>query len=273
MADKNPLTTWLLSRREVLNPHFTEFEWPSEIFPGLSDFATRISFRGKVFQGRGVDKDPLIALEKSVSESIERCVWDHLSLKFNGFAVSNSQMAQSHARLEALERFLLHTHLSSKISFEKIDQSESTLELFTIFKKYNPNDKIDFFKMSVNHPGSGIVCRIKSQDGLIFPGFSFSHSIDQSITRSFYESVTNFAWLKKNGVKEVNVKMPKHISHEFTKSLDPLLKEKNLSNSERIEVPDLECHIIDLTTIPEFASCPASAVGYQIKGIGVLQWL
>lgn len=271
MADKNPLTTWLLSHRIILNPHFTEFEWPSHILPGLSDFATKITFRNFIFEGRGIDNNPLIALEKSVSEALERCVWRQLGLSFNGFSLSNPQISNSHAMLEALERYFLHIHLSKKISFERIEKVENFQNLIFNFNKYNPTDKIDFFKMSIANPNFGVVCRIQTSEGCIFPGFSLAPSLEQSLFKSFYESITNFAWHKKNNSMKSYLNKPWHLNEKFILSLNPLLQ-NGIQNTQLIETPELECHSVNLSCIPELSTCPATAIGYNIKGFGEIKW-
>ena len=120
MANKTPLASWLYSKRQELNPKFKEFNWPTRVFPGVFDFATTITWNGIESNGRGVDSQREIALEKSVAEAIERLICKSIGFDSVGFALAGTHDPEDHAKFEAMERYFLNIHLEEKIPFYQI---------------------------------------------------------------------------------------------------------------------------------------------------------
>jgi hypothetical protein len=122
MANTNPITKWLISRKELFNLSFTQYGWPERYLPALYDFTAQISVNGISSQGRGTDFIAEVAIEKASAEAIERYLCKVLKMDSIGFSVSGFVSATEHAKFEALERYYLNRHLDLKIPFRRIDE-------------------------------------------------------------------------------------------------------------------------------------------------------
>ena len=271
MADKNPIASWLFSKRSFFNPNFTEFDWPARYFPGLSDFSTRLQIIGIPYEGRGVDESPLIALEKSVAEAVERFIWKRLGLSFHGFAVSGSENSRSHAMCEALERYFLYMHLTEKIPFLKIAVSATSQKIVTQFQKFNSESGVSFYHMASPSPFSGVVCRIQAPDQSIFLGFALSYNENRSISKAFCEAVANFAWGRENKAQVDAKEIPWHLSANFVSKIQPLFS-GDLSSFRTIETPKLELTAVAVENIGELEGCPLSPIGCTVVGQEPFVW-
>ena len=218
MANKTPLVSWLYSKRLELNPKFKEFNWPARVFPGVFDFATTITWNGIESNGRGVDSQREIALEKSVAEAIERLICKSIGFDSVGFAVAGTHDPEDHAKFEAMERYFLSKHLEDKIPFSKIVFESGEIQKF---KSANTDATIEFYRMQTPRNIFGIVCAIKSNQTIAL-GFGLTESLEKSIQRSMFEALPNYAWLTDEG-KILAKEMPWHIESKFLSKIEPLL--------------------------------------------------
>lgn len=253
MATKTPLASWLYSKRQELNPQFKEFNWPSRVFPGLYDFATTISWNGIEAGGRGVDSQREIALEKSVSEAIERLICKTLGFDSVGFAIAGTHDPSEHAKFEAMERFFLKHHLDEKIPFSPISvESEEARK----FRNQNPDAVLSFFSMQTPKNLFGVVCSIKSEKiKLTALGFGLSDSIERSVQRSFNEALPNFAWLTDDD-KSIEFELPWHIDSKFLAQIEPLLNGSHEEGKPTLEMPTLSRMEMAKSVIPVLSSAP-----------------
>lgn len=218
MANKTPLASWLYSKRQELNPKFKEFNWPARVFPGVFDFATIITWNGIESNGRGVDSQREIALEKSVAEAIERLICKSVGFDSVGFALAGTHDPEDHAKFEAMERYFLNKHLEEKIPFYQIAFENEDIQKF---RSANAEAKIEFYRMQTPRHIFGIVCAMKSKQTTAL-GFGLSESFEKSIQRSMFEALPNYAWLTDE-VKSLAEKMPWHIEPNFFSKMEPLL--------------------------------------------------
>jgi hypothetical protein len=211
MAHKTPLAHWLYINRENFSAQFKELSWPISYGVDVFDFATTIKINDQIFEGRGVDTFRDVALEKSVSEAIERYICISLDFSSVGFAVSAVIDTKNHAENEFLERYYLDQHLKNKTP------------LFNLENKFLKDDSIRKFeeknKLAVEHyimntPNNmfGLVCRIRSLefDKIAF-GFSLNQSMELAINKSFLEALPNYAWLDQKS-NDSHQNIPWHIS-------------------------------------------------------------
>ncbi len=232
MANKASLATWLYSNRQALNPRFKEFSWPERFLSGLFDFSTVITWNGIDAEGRGVDTNREIALEKSVAEAIERLICKTLGFDSVGFAAAATIDPTSHAMFEAQERFFLTKHIQTKTSFRKIAE---TCDLVKKFREQNSDSEISFYRMATPENVFGVVCLIESsQDQRRTLGFALSHSLDNCLRRSLLEALPNFAWLieRETQVEIAGPTTPWHIDSDFLKEIVPLLGKKENSSEQ-----------------------------------------
>lgn len=257
MAYKNPLATWLFSQRTIFFPNFTELDWPMRFGPGLFDFSTQIKLGDILADGRGVDTDREIALEKSVAESIERLICTKLKISSVGVAVSGAESSETHARFEALERYFLNKHLEKEIPFSKIENP--ALDKIISIQKHRPQSKVMLYQMAISNELCGVVCIIK-EGGVISPGFALSVNIENSIRRAYFEALPNFARLIENS----NEKIPSefwHIQTSFIEKLTSLLVPDN-NFTQLIKTPTLVKQNLNLNDIPELIDCPIKPVRF-----------
>lgn len=220
MANKTPLASWLYSKRQELNPKFKEFHWPARVLPGLFDFATTITWNGIESNGRGVDSKREIALEKSVSEALERLICKSLGFDSVGFALAGTHDPEAHARFEAMERYFLNKHLEGEIPFQRIAFENENIQKF---RSANPDAAVEFYRMQTPLHIFGIVCAMKSENiQEMSLGFGLSESLEKSIQRSMFEALPNFAWLTDQE-KSLPEEMPWHIEPNFISKIEPLL--------------------------------------------------
>ncbi|OYZ24208.1 MAG: hypothetical protein B7Y39_01935 [Bdellovibrio sp. 28-41-41] len=278
MANQNKLAHWLYSNKSVFNPKFTELDWTTTYFPGLYDFATKITFGEKIAEGRGIDLDRVLALEKSVSEAIERLIFYRTQKSFLGFAVGGRNGADNHAYCEALERYFIFSHLKDQVSFKKIYMnlaSSNSKSEFAEFLKRMPDVNVSFYAMAASAPYFGIVCQIVMNNSFDILGFALTDNLEESVTKSFREALANFAWyhstqssLSTNS--DNSFKNPAHMGTEFLSKIIPLLGKNDTELS--IPIPELERTEIDLDDFYEFKNCPITPVGYRVKGLEVHLW-
>lgn len=233
MANKTPLAAWLYSNRSELKPRFIELDWPRRWLPELFDFVTEIEWQGLRVEGRGVDENREIALEKSVSESIERLICARLNISSEGVAVSAALDPSTHARNELLERYYLKEHLRLRRAFIEISPEQVVFPQYSL-RGNKPN--VSFSRMATPSQVHGIVCSITSIEGQTKScGFALDSDLGAAFRRSFLEAVPNFAWLSEEPLSDV---VPWQIEKAFSENLESLLNSgRSELSADVIDVP------------------------------------
>ncbi len=260
MANQTPLANWLYSKRSELNPRFREFNWPSQIFPSVFDFETKLSLGGIEADGRGVDPRREIALEKSVAEAIERLICKSLRFDSVGFAVAGTHDPSEHAKFETLERFYLDEHLEKRIPFGKMDFTlPDSLKLTSV----SPSVRVNFYRMSTQINFYGIVCAIQSEDPKRTSlGFALSENIEISVHRAFLEALPSFAWMV-SGEKLELLELPWHLQSDFIGKVEALFRDTDDIYAAPIPLPKLSRIEISLTSIPILESAPLRLARFE----------
>jgi hypothetical protein len=258
VANKTPLASWLYKDGMALKPCFREYHWPDKYCVEVFDFSTTLNWNNMNFIGRGVDENREIALEKSVSEAIERLVAKNVSTPsfyVDGFSISGNEIRSEHARFEALERFYLKSHLLQKFKFKKIDDIK--------LKKIESAKDVSFYRMATPAKYYGIVCAMVTANGKIALGFSLSESSEESVKKSWLEALPNFAWLS-DGVQDEQIR-PWHVSNEFLNQIIPLFSSNlKLNDCDKASEPELVEIEVPFSQIAVLKSAPLSAARYLI---------
>lgn len=283
MANTNPITKWLISRKELFGLSFTQYGWPERYLPALYDFTARISVNGISSQGRGTDLIAEVALEKASAEAIERYLCKILKMDSVGFSVSGFVSSTEHAKFEALERYYLNRHLVLKIPFRRIDESaiDATLmQMITQLEEQSSSTFISFHQMHTPINEYGVVCFIEDTKLNVFSfGFAFGNNLGHTLKRSFIEAIPNFAALKEKELTartknyfptDLQENKPWHLSQKFHSQMLPLIfDDSDLVNTdlENKNFEDLEFETlqINLDAVPELNDCPIEPVKVSIK--------
>lgn len=283
MANTNPITKWLISRKEFFNLSFTQYGWPERYLPGLYDFTAQISLNGISSQGRGTDFIAVVAIEKASAEAIERYLCKVLKMDSVGFSVSGFVSATEHAKFEALERYYLNRHLSLNISFRRISESAiepGLMQIISQLEDNSPSTFVSFHQMHTSINEYGVVCFIEDTKLNVFSfGFAFSKSLGHSLKRSFIEAIPNFAALKEKETTPslanplptvLQENKPWHLSPSFHSQMLPLIFDgSDLLNPklepENLEDLEIETLQVSLNAIPELNDCPIEPVKITIK--------
>lgn len=261
MANHTPLATWLYSKRIELNARFREFNWPERIFPGVFDFETKISWNGIEADGRGVDSQREIALEKSVAEALERLVCRTLEFDSVGFAIAGTHDPSQHAKFERLERFYLEEHLKNVNPFSKLNFEYPE---YAKLKDLSPSAKIDFYRMATEPDLYGIVCRIGSETpGKTSLGFALSDSIEQSIRRAFFEALPSYAWMISDEELELR-ELPWHLKPSFLEKMNALFSDSRKKELATLQSPQLALIELNLSSLPILSDAPIKMARYLI---------
>jgi len=264
MANKTTVTSWIIKNREILNPNFTEFDWPSRYFPNLNDFEAILILNGITAVGRGTDKNKNLSIEKASAEAVERLICKRLGINSVGVAVSGATDAKTHACFEALERYYFNEHVRQSNPFSPFEDS-FTKSLVSEFKKYNKSDEVQFYKMATPAPYWGIVCGISTNDSLppLSIGLSMHTNAEHATERAFAEALINYARMK-DAPKSVHGEI---LSHEDLWACDPKflgnifkLFQKTNQNNTTFELPELETIALDISNITELSGCPIKPV-------------
>lgn len=283
MANTNPITKWLISRKEIFNLSFTQYGWPERYLPTLYDFTAQISANGFTSQGRGTDFSAEVAIEKASAEAIERYLCKVLKMDSVGFSVSGFVSATEHAKFEALERYYLNRHLKIKIPFRRIDESaiDATLmQMINQLEENSPSTFVSFHQMHTPINEYGVVCFIEDTKLNVFSfGFAFSNNLGHTLKRSFIEAIPNFAAQKEKELTartktsfstHLQENKPWHLSQKFHSQMLPLIFDgSDLVNTklenEKFEVLEFETLQINLDAVPELDTCPIDPVKVVIK--------
>ena len=248
MANKNPLSSWLYLNKKELNPKFIEFTWPKRILPDLFDFSTTIEWNGLKAEGRGVEQDRELALEKSIAEAIERLVCHQFNHNSVGMAVAGSFDPTGNAKNEAYERYFLVHHIKNNLPFDAIEFKN---DLAKKFIELNPNAQISFFKMLTSKDTHGVVCSISSTNNKTRAlGFSLTESTETSAYKAMIEALPNYAWILEDNDELLKRHLPWHLRKDFLDKIEPLIENSDSVFKNFLALPKLKKIEIPISNIP-----------------------
>ena len=262
MANQTRLTQWVLKHKTMLNPSFTEFNWPTRYFNGLSDFEAVLSIDGLTAIGRGIDANKELAIEKASSEAIERLICQRLCISSVGVAISGEVSSETHAQCEALERYYFDEHIKLNQPFILI-KSKSTEKLINQFKKQNDNATLEFYKMATPAPSFGIVCKISCEQKNPLLGLSLDTDFERALNKSLNEALVKYARLMDSpGTfhQEINANKDMWLCDTvFLNSIESLFNNQ-AKDSSLISLPALSIKKLDISSIRELEGCPIDPI-------------
>lgn len=141
MANESKITNWVLSNSNYLDLKVDLFSWPKQLGFNFCDLQAKVTFDNKLFYGRGSHPNPEIALNKAITEVIER-----LHMQFstadnsNGFAAHfDLHLAKMNAYFELIERDLFFCYFLTETKFPRLKLVEFLFftEAQKILKCYN----------------------------------------------------------------------------------------------------------------------------------------
>jgi len=267
MVDKNAITHWLITHKDLFKLAYKQYDWPDRYSLGLYDFSCHLNFENIKSEGRGTSTDPDLAIEKASAEVIERYICLKLNIPSVGVAVSGEKSALIHAQNEALERYYLNNHLELKWPFKKVDlANHSTASLSALLNKLTSSFKmvnIDFYQMHTPPDNVGIICSIQHLEANFYSfGFSFDSEYSTGLERSFLEAIPNIAAISNDDLS----KRPWHLSDDFKARLLPLLS-NSVNYPEKdfpLTSPQLEIESLNMDLFPELKNCPINPVRVNI---------
>lgn len=128
MAYHKGLNDWILKNAKVLNLRVTKLGWISHFIEGYSDIVVKIKIDSIVFEGRGADIDPDVALVKAVTEAIERFVCIQNQISSVGVAGHyDLDLAKENALFEFIERSTINYHFSQKAQMKLISTDQMSI--------------------------------------------------------------------------------------------------------------------------------------------------
>lgn len=264
MAHQTPLAHWLYRNREKLHAQFKELSWPKSYGLEVFDFVTTIQIDGQIFEGRGVDIYREIALEKSVSEVIERYICIKLGFSSVGFSVSAVIDTKAHAQNELLERYYLDQHLIKKVPLFNLKNKFLKDVSIQKFEEKN-NLAVEHYMMNTANSMFGLVCRIRSLDfSKIAFGFSLNRNIEFAIDKSFLEALPNYAWLDQKS-NDNQHSVPWHIEDGFTENLNSILFEQEHIFEFQFSEPNLKSVHVDWQSLPLLSGINLSATRFVLE--------
>ena len=138
MAFESPITSWAISNKDALELVITRFTATEEWLPGYFDFRVQMKVNGKLFFGSGFAEDPRLAVEKAISEAIERAVCNSYGIRSNGVAChTDSHKARSNAIDELIERDTFLRHYLLKVPGERLPLQPQHCELSQKLAKHS----------------------------------------------------------------------------------------------------------------------------------------
>lgn len=270
MAYQNPITNWLIRRKDQFKLSYTQYEWPERYGLDLHDFSAQIEFGNLTSNGRGLSTHPEVAIEKASAEVIERYICQKLGIPSTGVAVSGESSSLIHAENEALERYYLNQHLKRKIPLAHFDLGTENLSLITLIaqiQKRVPSTDLDFFRMQTMEGKFGLVCSIQNKINAVHSfGFSFGTDLRKVFAHSLYEALPNFVALCDDTLDASDSERPWHLKKVFRENIISLLKTDIDSQKLQVSIaaPQLKLESIGLDRFPELEGCPISPIRVQI---------
>lgn len=120
MDDYKELNKWILAHSKSLDLQVERLHWVNDWLPGYHDFCVTGKAFGRIFEGRGTDKNEEVAFYKSFSELVERIYCFGHKLNSNGVATHvHKRQAVANAKKELIERDAILCHYLTKNSFQR----------------------------------------------------------------------------------------------------------------------------------------------------------
>lgn len=108
MVDHKKLIPWILANQDFLDLRVTDYEWITNTFSSMKDIGAKLKIEGKLYTGRGADRDENTALSKAVCEAVERFICQTHGLSSLGVAGhSEIEFAAQNSQLEFIERYAI----------------------------------------------------------------------------------------------------------------------------------------------------------------------
>lgn len=273
MAHQTPVAAWLYSNKQIFDLRFREFDWTTRHLPGVHDFSAVVGWNGVEAEGRGLANSSELALEKASAEAIERLICRLLNLDSVGMAVSGTLDPTIHARNEVYERYFLNSHLNLSIPMPEVKKpSGASSHVVELFRSHNPKADLQFFKFATPTDFHGAACLIDSQQKSL--GFAFGTSLDDVISRSFLETLPNFAWFQDQQDKLVDQEkdqpspnLPWHLREDFLNSVIPLLGGSG-DGQMSIALPQVVELSVDVSSISIFKDVPIRVARFGLASGG-----
>lgn len=240
---------WASANRKRIGLQGKEFDWARRHGAGLFDFSVSITAQGKSAVGRGSDTDETLALEKAVSEAIERCICRAQGISTIGVAAHRTpELARENAGREIAERFALQAALEGTVGFLEISASVGDVAAVL------PNPK--FFEIDVG-PLEHIVLGLLDFDDQKFLGLGCSSEIESGIDKAAVEMARNyFAFLDDRDRFLSDVRTNSDLwccDATFISEIEDRVFKNPYG---RLALPELRFEKVDLEGIPEFRECP-----------------
>jgi hypothetical protein len=203
--DLSPLAHWMLKHSDVLGLKVFEIQNLITYLPNFVDIEAEIKINGSTFRGRALDSKTELAIEKAVTEALERAICLSYLPNTNGVAAHpDATIAKQKALEELLERDLFLCHfLTNSTLFPRPD-------LLTYVPQKAVADaqllghEIGFFSSTPSNLGTTLVCLITGKQanqpfgcilGLSFDSFKNSPAEKgNSAFKAFIEAYRQYRW-------------------------------------------------------------------------------
>lgn len=204
MEHASQVALWILANRKNLNFKAQKLTWVQDYGFNLFDYAVSIKIDDREFEGRGTDSLEDLAIEKAVTEAIERYfvfIDKNLSTTNGVAAHPIKEEAIKNAKYELIERDLFLTHFHSGTPFQPLSQeiwdsyiparSKETLEAKKIdLKLYNLGNQNDIFSVLAVASGANY----QKPFGIVV-GFGTKSALDKAILSAVIELFRHLAYL------------------------------------------------------------------------------
>ena len=206
MACKKELANWLFDNRESLNLTVLKGQWVKEWLPDFHDVRVQIELEGRVYEGRGMDKNADLAFTRAGAEVIERAVIYHSKLKSsNGIALhAEEPKAKENALYELLERDQFLCHFFTTTPFAELNPfivKELEIDFEYIREKLEKESiEITLKRTLFSNPTTAICLArkvsAKGFNGIL--GLGASDTLSKSASKAIAECLTNVVWYMDN---------------------------------------------------------------------------
>lgn len=262
MARQESLIQWASSSRHRICLDAKEFDWAWKNGIQLFDFEVCLKIDGFTGVGRGSDSSETRALEKAISEAIERAVCASLRIPSVGVAChTNARYASENACLEALERYTFEKHIRESINFCPVQIEANPLAAAI------PDAR--FFSMSVPDPFKGMIC-FHSEGNEKFIGLGCDMDPRKAAGKAALEVLRNCAAFRDDpkSFQEIVGRDPNFwcCDSKVLSSIERLLTIDIPTPAESHSNVTLNTEKIDLSHLPSLADCPAFVARSTVIG-------
>ena len=193
MENKKKLRTWLLDHFIELDLQVTQAHWVEDWLWGFHDFRVSIKIEGKIFVGRGIDKDADLAFVKAGAEALERFVCMEYKIPSNGVALhENLESAKANAKNELIERDRLFCHYLTKTPFKEIDPLGLGFDFSHIKDKLKDHGvAIQVFEMNPFGETKSMLCLTRGDGAGFILGSASSENVEAALEKAVLGCLQN----------------------------------------------------------------------------------